>query len=202
MNSVHYVLDFDRTLFNDDMLIASLMKEFIAQGATEEGMLHAYAKIAVQNELWSPWKWAEYTFGHVSESIRSHIDFLHKQTSSMVYADVRPFLERIGRSTKSILSYGDPQTQNEKIVHSGIAHYFSDITITQDPQKTSDFLRYSDAEHIIFVDDRGPVIDAVKGAHPRVTCIRIMRPGSAYNHESSLRADRVVSSLADLNEVR
>ena len=110
MRDTHYVFDFDRTLFDDDMLIASLMKEFIAQGATEEGLLHAYAKIAVQNELWSPWKWAEYTFGHVSDAIRSRIDFLHKQTSNMVYGDVRPFLEGIGRSTKSVLSYGDPQT--------------------------------------------------------------------------------------------
>ncbi len=202
MNTSTYVFDFDRTLFDDDILIASLMRMFISYGATEEGLLNAYAKIAVQGEIWSPWKWAEYTFGNISADINAGISGLHKRASEMVYKDTQPFLDYIANNKKIILSYGDTRTQREKIDYSGLAHYFSDIVITQDGKKTSEFERFSKKENVIFIDDRGPIIDAVKSAHPDVICIRIMRTGSAYNHEQSLRADRVITSLDDLNGER
>jgi FMN phosphatase YigB (HAD superfamily) len=196
-NPSHIIFDFNRTLFDDDRFVTDLVEIFKSHGVTDEALLNSYASLKVEGAMWSPYRWIERAMGSVPEAIIRTIDAHLMQTASYIYPDVKSALATFSVPL-SILSYGDAEVQKKKIAHSGIAHYFPEIVITKDAQKTSEFTRFSKTEHVVFVDDRGPIIDAVKSAHPAVTCVRIMRSGSAYNHEPSQFADKVISSLYDL----
>lgn len=72
----------------------------------------------------------KYPKGTSDQTLLSTKSFM-KDLRQYLFPDVIPALELLGKENIVLLTYGDRDFQNEKIVGSGIAAYVSDIVITK-----------------------------------------------------------------------
>lgn len=197
-NNHTLIFDFDRTVFDDDRFIGDFFNLFQRYGATKEELLVGYAKATSDGKLWDPIVWAGNIFFEIPPRLSNDIKILLENTDRYIYSDVQPFLAK-NRAPKIMLSFGDENIQRTKISHSGIAHHFDPIVITQDKLKNNFFVQTSlRLDRTVFIDDRAAIIDSIKSNFPDVFCIRIKRPGSSYNNEPASFADREIENLFDL----
>lgn len=116
---------------------------------------------------------------------------------AMLYADTLPFLESAKETHELVLlSYAmNTKFQKLKIDGSGIAHFFTDVIITQ-KEKGIEVKSYlarkgstpgaPDHEHLrldgnVFVDDVPRNVSEMKTTNPRICCIRIDRTRLAWD---------------------
>ncbi len=203
--SRHYVLDFDGTLFDTDVLWRWLVDRFTREG------LDAEVVRDVGEQLFS----LEYTVERhardlglmegVFRPIVEEFDEVTRSTSpSLVYQDVFPFLEAMPVETKSVLTFGHPKFQREKIAAAKVDQHVGEIRIAG-----PDYRKVKHLEELLavltipitFIDDNPHELVAVHEAGLPVELIRMRRDGarhSVVDHELDNQAWRVVRSFEEL----
>ena len=203
--SRHFVLDFDGTLFDTDVLWKWVVDRLVREGIKEDRVRE------VGQELFS----VEYTLErHAKELgleevvVRPMVEEFGQVTlatsPSLVYQDVFPFLETIPLQTKSILTFGHPDFQKEKIRAAKVEPHVSEVRVAgPEYRKTKhleEMLESTDVP-LLFVDDNPYELAAVHEAGLPVELIRMRREGarhSALDHELDDQAWRVTRSLDEL----
>lgn len=203
--SRHYVLDFDGTLFDTDVLWEWVVTRFVKEGFEETGVRSAGLQLFLE----------EYTVGRhavvlgLSEeqanAVSDEFDQMTLITSpSLVYQDVFPFLESVPRKKKSILTFGHPGFQREKIQAAKIDQHVGEIRIASPEYrkvKHLEELLLKQLLPVVFIDDNPHELASVHEAGLPVELVRMRRPGarnSVVDHELDDQAWRVIRSLSEL----
>jgi FMN phosphatase YigB (HAD superfamily) len=203
--SRHYVLDFDGTLFDTDVLWEWVVARFVKEGFESRNVREVGQQLFFE----------EYTVGRhataleLSEDrigiISNEFDQVTQTTSpSLVYQDVFPFLEALPIDSKSILTFGHPAFQCEKIQASKIDQHVGEIRIASPVYRKTKHLEELLSKQllpIVFVDDNPHELAAVHEAGLPVELIRMRREGarnSVIDHELDDQAWRVIRSLDEL----
>lgn len=203
--SRHYVLDFDGTLFDTDVLWRWLVDRFTREG------LDAEVVRDVGEQLFS----LEYTVERhardlglmegVFRPIVEEFDEVTRSTSpSLVYQDVFPFLEAMPVETKSVLTFGHPKFQREKITAAKVDQHVGEIRIAGPDYRKVKHLEELLAVQTIpitFIDDNPHELVAVHEAGLPVELIRMRRDGARHSkidHSLDDKAWRVIRSFDEL----
>lgn len=99
-----------------------------------------------------------------------------------IFDDVDKFISKIGKDNIGVLSYGNLDFQNEKILKSGLGNKIEKIFMT-DKLKSEiigNVLEKHENEVVYFIDDRIEQILDVKNKFPDIVTILLKRPEGRY----------------------
>lgn len=204
--SSHYVLDFDGTLFQTDVLWHWLMDRFTQEGLDSERVR------SVGEKLFSLGYTAELHARELElqeETVRSIVREFDKVTMStspsLVYQDVIPFLETMPTEVKSILTFGEAEFQKGKIRAANLDRCVGEIRIAgPEYRKLKHINELLTAKNttLIFVDDNPLELLSIYKAGLPVELVRMRRENARHtrdDHELDHRAWRVIRSFEELS---
>lgn len=155
-------LDLDNTLLATRVFYQDFYRELLlAEGNTEREIDASYKFFSNGatrvGEPFSPKRqmeilgWREVT----KERVLAEIENLLREKRGFIFPEVVPALMELRRKglTLILLTFGNEEFQKQKIIASGIAHYFDEIKITAS-DKTEILLADQEGEERIFVDDK------------------------------------------------
>lgn len=205
---MHFVYDFDATLFKTSSLWEAWIKVMKDFGGDEEAILDA------GNQLFGEGFTLEKhgsILGIRPVDLKRSIQTFSKMTRdvgpSLVFDDVVDFLEEHAEGNKqTILTFGDYDYQHEKIQASALMDFIDDIRIATPEQTKADHLRElveSGTDPIIFIDDNPNELLAVHEAGLPVTLMRMVREGERHadeGHDRDGDAWTLIRSLDEMHE--
>lgn len=202
---MHYVYDFDHTLFET----MSLWTRWLSV-LKQEGVENSDATLA-----------GESLFPH-DFSLEAHLEKLglkktvlkkfnavhDKLCPQLVFEDVVPFLEMCREEgvRQSILTRGNSEYQHRKIHESGLVDHVDDIFIASSEKGKADFLRElieNGSEPITYIDDSPRELTAVHKAGLPLNLVRMIREGARHaetEHPEDDNLWRVISGLEEMRE--
>lgn len=198
------LIDFDYTLFNTAQMRRALVTALKKWGITEADYQRAEKK-CITNGIYDPRE-------HLHDLLPDHFhceeakkEFaaVVRRAAAFLYPDSMGFLQRqrMAGHHLTILSFGLPSWQQEKIDHSGVRSSV-DTVITTDQPKERAVQQFADEQELAVLDDRGRVLDAMKKLRPDVITIWMRRPESPYHAEACLHADNIKENLQfDMNNL-
>ncbi|NQV90768.1 HAD family hydrolase [Candidatus Uhrbacteria bacterium] len=203
--SKHFVLDFDGTLFNTDVLWQWIINRFSQEGLEWDSIINEGEKLFAQAYTVERHARKMGLDDVLSQKISNEFDLVTDQESSaLVYPDVIPFLEDFPIENKSILTFGEEVFQKAKIKAAKIDSRIGSIRIAgPEYQKTKHLKELLEiVEHpILFIDDNPRELLAAHEAGLPIELVRMRRPGARHalnDHEMDSEVWRVISSLAEL----
>lgn len=165
-----YYIDFDNTLF-DTVSFYNDLKSIIKKHGIDEEIIKKYH--IENNGIYSPLKLIDYCIEKkiVDNKILEDVNLHFENTGKYLYEDAKRFLERIKPNNRLVLlTYGDYEYQQRKIMPCSIDEYFDEIMITDKEKYTLDL----DFKNGIFIDDNCNVIKDLLSKEP-YRIIRIKR---------------------------
>lgn len=200
--SRHFVLDFDGTLYDTEVLWRRWADDLAALGIDER------RADETANELFH----RGFTLvGHASmvgiegkkqeRLVKAFEDWVQEVGAGVVYQDAPAFLQ--GRPS-TILTHGEEAFQRLKISASGLGQYVKDIRIAEPDYRKAKHLTQmleSTDTPLLFVDDNPSELAAVHEAGLPVELVRMRREGarhSGLDHELDDVAWRVIRSLDEI----
>jgi FMN phosphatase YigB (HAD superfamily) len=195
-------IDFDGVLFDSGSFYDPLLCVFERSGYSRsetERQIHDVAGRHKKN-----FGIASYSFSAHQEmylldrhqSIFQDLCELMKTSSAYVYEDSRKFLESLRPHATTILTTGDPELQEKKVVSSGLELFVDAVEITHKP-KYHTIERYREKfpnQRIVFVEDKIEQLRetlSITGVHR----VLIQRPNARYVAQSFEGADLVCEDL-------
>ena len=191
-----YYIDFDNTLFNtvefyNDMCL--IMEKF---GITDL-MINEYEN-TIDPRLFNPLKLVDYCIKkyQINKRVLEKVKLFFKNANNYLYNDSYDFLIKIKEKGHRLvlLTYGDYEYQNFKIINSGLIKYFDEVIITEYDKDTLEL----DFNNSIFVDDNPKVIRELLSKNP-FKVIRIKRPNNKYSKE--IINNSLVEEFINLNNI-
>lgn len=181
-------IDFDYTLFNTQAMRDVFMHALQPFGVTAQSYSAAERELKVK-QLYNVEQHLDMlVVGHQRERAEAAIDQILKRSAEFLYPDVERFLVDTPNKSIVILSYGDKEWQERKIINCGVAAHAAQI-IAGSLRKEQIIGAWSASEQVIFLTDRGTEIDAVKHARPETFCIWVHREQTPYYDEPCDYAD-------------
>jgi FMN phosphatase YigB (HAD superfamily) len=186
---MHFVFDFDHTIFDTGKLWNSWLDVLESAGVDREDsnekgeeifgkgftlLEHAERLGLSQNES--------------EELISSFTDYTFHESPELVFEDAIPFVKKNQKKHKfSILTFGDSDYQNEKISASGVGDYIDDVRIASPERlkavQLKEILNETD-ERVVFVDDNPRELVAASGLDSDIDIYRMIRPKSRHSDVS------------------
>lgn len=203
---MHFVYDFDATLFKTSSLWEAWQKVLKDFGGDEEAI------VTTGNTLFGEGFTLE---GHGERLGISGKDFdkavqkFYKKTKeagvSLVFEDVIPFLEaQRDEHRQTILTFGNRDYQHSKVTASTVLSYVDDVQIaTPDmmkPQHLREFIE-SGSESMVFIDDNPRELEAVHDVGLPITLVRMIREGERHAEEEHKLDDDAWMCVTSLEEV-
>jgi FMN phosphatase YigB (HAD superfamily) len=209
------MLDFDHTLFDTDLFFnVDVRAVFDRFGITQEvweassgrAIERGYSLAAHAHEL------RKLGCNHVKFAEQTKV--LQEEFSDLsryVYADVVENLRRARNRgwELALVSFGDANWQQHKLVASGLAEWFGEhafFTATHGSKAEVIERQFYEYEHVVFVDNRGAELDAIKARASRTLTYHICRVPErcmSWQLESErvryLEARRIFQAGAQLN---
>lgn len=202
------IFDFDDTLFETARFKKEISKIFASYRVSAGLFKKTYQLSKGDKDYWQPEKQLDLLARNLpsikKKRISTEIKSLFKQAGDFLYPDVRPFFKKIQPERKKqqvkliLMTYGNPTVQLSKISHCRLASFFDKIIMAQRPTKEKEILNIlkKSGGKVIFIEDRGSVIDPLKRRHPKLVAFHIQRPSGRY-HEKSQLADFKINSLIE-----
>ena len=132
---MHVLVDFDYTLFNTQAMRRRLLRKWLMFAGVSVSGYQAAEQRAIKNNKGC------YTLeGHVTELFQpadraralSDARLALQDLTSCVYPDALVFLQQHQSVHISLLTFGNPQWQHQKIQASGVLQYIDDVITTID----------------------------------------------------------------------
>lgn len=205
---MHFVYDFDSTLFSTEALWQAWRGMLVAAGYDAETIDETGARITPDG--YSPRKHAD-ALGLdqvIAAELLSRFEaVMRDEAPSLVFGDVAPFVGQRTGHTQSILTMGDEVHQREKLTNSRIDLLLPRITIAKPHDTKTEYLKamLAAGEEVVFIDDNPIHLVRVREAGIPVSLVRMRRPseGSLVEGDHPLDHDawRVVTSLDELADM-
>lgn len=200
--SRHYVLDFDGTLYDTEVLWRRWAEVLVALGVdygradeTAIELFHRGFTLSDHASLLG-------IEGEKQERlVKAFEDWVQEVGAGIVYQDVSTFLQ--GKHS-TILTHGEEAFQRLKIFASGLGQHVKDIRIAGPDYRKAKHLAQmleSTDTPLLFVDDNPSELAAVHEAGLPVELVRMRREGARHSildHELDDQAWRVIRSLDEL----
>lgn len=171
-------IDFDRTLFDCDQFLGELYE--IIQRYDIPKRVFKDCQIQCKKEGFNPYLILKKVEDKSSfnRDIYQDIDKLLENTSNYLYDDTRFFLEYLKKHNYEviILTKGNHEFQQKKILNANIQDYYSDLVITMKHKGSLEV----DYKSSTFIDDNPIEIKSILRRKPQ-ELIRIKRSGSKYD---------------------
>jgi FMN phosphatase YigB (HAD superfamily) len=203
---MHYVYDFDSTLFGTQRLWEVWRGMLVAVGHEPDAVDATYRSVVADG--YSPRRHAAalgVTDAGLDGLVARFNAVMSDESPSLLFDDVAPFVEaRRHASRQTILTQGDRAHQWEKIRASGIDRLLPDVRVAPcGAPKTQSLagLLDQDPRPMTFVDDNPYHLVAAHESGLPIRLVRMMRPSETLAigpHELDGVAWRVVRSLDEL----
>lgn len=203
---MHYVYDFDSTLFSTQRVWDVWRGMLIDAGYAAEVVDATGAEITPKG--YSPRKHAAtlgVPEGAAADLLARFAVVLAEESPGCVFEDVRSFIEaRRDGHRQTILTQGDEAHQWEKLRASGVDALVPRVVITKpDGTKVAHLAEMlAEGGEITFIDDNPCHLAAVRESGLPIVIVRMARPSEklvADPHELDGVAWRVISSLRELD---
>lgn len=175
-----YYIDFDNTLFDTQLFNKDLLSLLSKYDIDENKIKDCHAKY-FDNGLFNPLKVIskilEDDFN--KEIVINEVNLFLQDLSKYVYSDSFEFLKYLkeNKFDYSMLTYGDPEFQREKIKNSHINEYFETIIFCVNKKGELNL----DYKNAIFIDDDVNQLKSILKQNAQV--IRIRRLGNKHSVE-------------------
>ncbi len=205
-------IDFDDVIFNTKEFRMGLEDLFNANGINKENFRKYYNDPQDQRaiKVFSPWLLVERASKDLALDIKKINvavgDFI-SDISEYVFEDFGQFIDYAGDENIYVVSYGDPEFQDQKITGSRIKTHLKNIFITgflkaESIKKIIEDKKWNKNEKIFFIDDRIEQLEDVKQAFPRIVTILMKRPEGRYcNQLKNKFCDCEVHDLKEAEEI-
>lgn len=170
---MHFIIDFDYTLFDTHAMREKLATAF---GVSIDGFRAAEQRLKDRGELYS---------------LQAHADELGVEEQSahevlldmndFIYPDARDFFERYADHNMTLLTFGNVAWQETKIA--GVQLPTIGETIVTDGDKAEIARQWATENDIVIVNDRGSEIDAMATVLPQARFVCVRREGTPYVDE-------------------
>ena len=162
---MRFFLDFDDVLFNTKKFKKDLIAIFLSHGITEEQFNKSSYwgdKYALNKQI----DFLRYEYDIDVEKLKKDLDLFLNNLQKYVFSDVIDLLKYLGRDNIFLVSYGEKETQMQKIIGSGVDKYLKKIVIA-DTIKSAPILDIINKLSLkdcnnYFIDDRLKYIEEVK----------------------------------------
>lgn len=204
-------LDFDDVLFNTKKFKDDYYKLFKSRGVDKKTFENFYYDPldTRKTKTYSPKQHIKRVCAYVTLNYREFevdiIKFLN-DTSSYVFKDVVNFLENFSREELQLISFSKTNFQKMKILNSGIAKYFNQITIVSKLKgaaikKIIKDKRVGSKEKIYFIDDRVEHLKDAKIKNPKIITIFFLRKEGRHRDEANKYCDYSVTDIKKIFEI-
>lgn len=114
-------------------------------------------------------------------SAAPHPDVVVGRMADFVFPSAGNVLKRLKSSgwALALMTFGDPAWQERKVVRSGLLPYFDHVLYTSVPKETRLAELRAWPHPLVFVDDHGAELDALKRALPDARLIAVRGPKPA-----------------------
>lgn len=204
---MHLVYDFDRTLYNTEVLWQEWLRLLSVAYGVDSLLARTQATKLFEQGFTLEKHLAELGIEVPKEGgiVQQLSDFTRRQGSALVFHDVIDFLKTHVNHEQRILTHGDDEYQLSKIVDSGIFPYMKEIWYahTEVPKHTFLSRLVCNGEPIFFIDDTPSHLEAVVEAGLPVNLVRMCRQGETQHGDHPLdnKAWTCVYSLQEFGEL-
>ena len=199
----HYVLDFDGTLFNVQMLWERWLDELVACDVDREEAIDKGNQLFGEGfSLRDHGQQMGIEAGELDELVSGFEEYVQAEALTMLYPDVIPFLQERD-ATFTLLTFGDHDFQHFKIEAAGLDEFIEDIRIARPerrkPLQLKELCKATDDE-VIFIDDNPRELAAVLDDGVPATVIRMMRggPRNSDAHDGDGERWQTIKSLSEI----
>lgn len=172
-------LDFDRTIYNTDLLYDDMNKIILKYGIKQNVFNDVKNKIFEEPVLFDYFKVVEYICKHnnISLKVLEELEGIVNNGDKYVYDDVKKFINSANEQKYkvNILTYGDRRFQLKKLSNLQICDNINNIYIASDYKYDLD-LNY---ENAIFIDDNPRDLEGLYNRKAKKV-IRISRDNTKY----------------------
>ena len=204
---MHYIYDFDGTLFATQMLWEAWVDALVEFNLTPEQIIAEGEKlIPIGFSLESHAQCLGLEGKAVDKVISKFNSVMKDKGPELVFPDVMPFLTENEDDTHSVLTFGDADFQAQKIELSGIGDKLEDINFARPDKTKSDYLRElveMSSEPIVFIDDNPRTLLDVHDKGLPITLIRMVREGERHKEPHECDGDlwQCISSLDEIAQL-
>lgn len=202
---MHLIYDFDGTLYSMHQLRNAWADALSDFGFTPEQIDVAEESIFASGyTLLGHAKALGLSGKAVEKLVHQFSRVLNDKSPSLVFADVLSFLEAQAENHQTILTYGDPDFQSQKINASGIVDKISDIKIAGPEKRKVDYLRELvelGLGQIVYIDNNPNELRRVHESGLPITLMRMMRPGEQHSELVLPEDDEVWQCVGSFEEV-
>lgn len=208
------IFDFDDTLFETVRFKREIENIFLRYKVPKSLFLKTYDLSRKEKEAWQPERQISILRQKLPwlkrKVILSQINSLFKKAKKFIFPDVVPFLRKLRAQARKqnlkiiLITFGQIEVQESKIKNSKIRRFFDRIIMATSPTKEREIaklLRQEKNKTVIFIEDRGQVIDAVKKTSPQVVSILMARPTGRFRHDKCLLANFKVANLKQVEKI-
>lgn len=187
---MNYYIDFDETLYKTTLLkeeMLSCIAKTVCEKNNKIKLIDMFAEaksLFCKEKIYDIFELGKYIANKYSvdaDEILNKVNQIIDNGERFVYDDSVAFLKKLKNEGNNVylLSYcaqSNTKFQEQKIVGSGLTHYFDKIYITKKPKYEIDI----DYKNGIFIDDNPNDIDGLCKHNP-IKVIRIKRKYNRYN---------------------
>ena len=116
-----------------------------------------------------------------------------KNSKQYLYKDAISFLKSVQKNQIILLSKGQPEFQKIKIKNCKLEKYLKIKTVSK--SKINFIKHFKNKQEIIFINDRGKEIDAIKKKFPQIHAIWIRRANGQYKNEPCKLYNKKITNL-------
>lgn len=210
------VFDFDDTLFETARFKKEIENIFVKNGASADLFEETYRLSKGDRDYWQPKRQLDLLAKNLPKikkrEILDEINSLFRKSKKFLFSDTIPFLRKLTAESKKLnlkmilITYGNPIVQKIKIKNCRFNKFFHKIIIARTPGKEKELSKIiiqankKPNEEVIFIEDRGSMIDPLKRRYPKLITFHVQRRTGRY-HKKSLLADFRISDLMELNKI-
>jgi len=204
---MHYVYDFDYTLFATHILWECWLNELVKQGFDQEEVISSGKILFTQGftleKHASSLKMGESAIKKMMKSFSRVHDQL---CTKLLFEDVIPFLEKQHEKgvRQSVLTFGDSDYQHRKLHISGLVDHLDDIRIANPEKYKVAHLREmveAGSEPITYFDDNPNELLSIYESGLPVVLIRVLRDGGKHVNTEHVYDDKHWQCIRSLEEL-
>lgn len=181
-------IDFDRTLFNSSRFLDEMCLLLEKYNISKK-------VFTLYNSDFNPYAVLRNLKETVDQSIYNELDKVFLNCKKYLYRDAIPFLKYAKDCGYKvvIITKGDYEYQEKKIINSKIDNYYDELIITLKDKGELNL----DYKNGLFIDDNPKEIQSILKNNPR-EIIRIKRKNNPY---SKIKLSRNIKTVSSLNEL-
>lgn len=206
---MHYVYDFDHTLFATHVLWECWLDELVKHSFDREEAAQAGQVLFSQGfTLEKHASSLGMSDSAVKKMMKSFGQVHDRLCAKLVFEDVLPFLESQNEKgiRQSVLTFGDSDYQHRKLHISGLVEHLDDVRVANPDKRKVAHLRElieAGSEPITYFDDNPEKLLAIYEAGLPITLIRMLRDGGKHSGTEHIHDDehwQCIRGLEELNE--